>query len=250
MIWSDPTNHQGVIQRTTFFVFGDSLDHTADWALTDMTASGNMALALVAKKLWKASDIWAWDDSNQTSLPVATTNLVSGQTDYSLATNILQVKGASILDINGNWEPLDQIDPLEIERDTGEDFDYYQNTPGLPGEYALIGNSVWLKPAPDNGVSCTMTAGLKLWIERSTTLFAVPANYGTTDTTVPGFDSDFHDILCLLMANDYLGANGQESKGAGYVTRANALIADLLHATGIRDKDKPDVLGARQDDYS
>ena len=250
MQWSDPTNHQGVIQRTTFFVFGDSLDHTADWSLADMTASGNMALAIVAKALWKASDIWAWDDSNQNTLPVATTNLVNAQTDYALATNILQVKGASVLDVNGNWEPLNQIDPFEIERETGMDFDYYNNIPGLPGEYAIIGNSIWLKPAPDNGVSVTLTAGLKLWIERSTTIFAVPATYATADTTIPGFDSDFHDILCLLMANDYLSANGQESKGAGYVTRATALISNMLHATGIRDKDKPDTLGMFRDDYS
>ena len=59
MQWSDPSNHQGVIQRTYFLTFGDSLDHTADWPLTDLTASGNLALAIVAKKLWKAADIWA-----------------------------------------------------------------------------------------------------------------------------------------------------------------------------------------------
>ena len=132
MQWSDPTTHQGIIQRATFLTFGDSLDHTADWALTDMTASGNLALAIVAKALWKASDIWAWDDSNQQTLPVATTNLVPSQTDYSLGTNILQIKGAAVLDVNGNWEPLNQIDPMEIERETGMDFDYYNNVPALP----------------------------------------------------------------------------------------------------------------------
>ena len=245
MQWSDPNNHQGIIQRTYFMTFGDSLDHSADWSLLDVTASGNLALAYIANALWKASDIWTWDDTNQTSLPVATTNLVSGQTDYSLGSTILQIKGVSILDIDGNWEPLNQIDPLEIERETGMDFDYYMNIPGLPGEYALIGNSLWLKPAADNGISCTMTNGLKVWVARSTTQFAVPASYGTADTTVPGFDSNFHDALCLLMANDYLSANGQESKGAGYVGRANTIIQNLAHATGTRDKDKPDVVGMR-----
>lgn len=250
MQWSDPTNHQGIIQRAFFFAFGDSLDHTGDWALTDVTASGNNALSIVAKRLWRASDIWAWDDSNQTSLPVCTTNLVNGQTDYSLATSILQVKGAAVLDVNGNWEPLDQIDPLEIERETGMDFDYYNSVAGLPGEYALIGGSVWLKPPPDNGVSVTLTAGLKLWVERSVTLFSVPASYSTADTTVPGFDSDFHDILPLLMANDFLMANGQEAKGAGLFQRAQGLIGDLLHAQGTRNKDKPDVITPRMDDYN
>ena len=52
------------------------------------------------------------------------------------------------------------------------------------------------------------------------------------------------------MANDYLSANEQESKGAGYVKRAEGLIASMLHATGIRDKDKPDVVGMFRDDYS
>ena len=101
MQWSDPNNHQGIIQRTYFMTFGDSLDHSADWSLLDVTASGNLALAYIANALWKASDIWTWDDTNQTSLPVATTNLVSGQTDYSLGSTILQIKGVSILDISG-----------------------------------------------------------------------------------------------------------------------------------------------------
>lgn len=250
MQWSDPTNHQGVIQRAYFHAFGDTLDHTGDWALTDLTLSGNFAMSVVAKALWRASDIWTYDDSNQTTLPVVTTNLVNGQTDYSLATSILQVKGASILDVNGNWEPLDQIDPYEIERETGMDFDYYNNIPGLPGEYALIGNSIWLKPAPDNGVSVTLSGGLKLWVARSATLFSVPATYSTADTTVPGFDADFHEILPLMMANDYLSANGQESKGAGLFQRAQNLIAQMTHAQGTRDKDKPDVLAPRMEDIN
>jgi hypothetical protein len=248
MVWSDPTNFQGVIQNAYFKAFGDALDHSGDWSLPMVTARGNIALAKVAKALWNASDIWAWDDSNQNTLPVATANLVSGQTDYTLATSILQVRGVSILDINGNWEPLDQIDPLEIERETGMDFDYYQNIPGLPGEYALIGNSIWLKPAADNGISCTMTAGLKIWLSRSTTQFAVPASYSTADTTIPGFDSDFHDILPCEMAADYLEANNQEGKAASLRGRSEALIAKMVHTQGLRDKDKPDVIGMKSED--
>ena len=206
---SDPTYHQGIIQQAYFYTFGDTLDHSGDYPLIDVVAQANIWLANVGIALWKVSKIWEWDDANQSTLSIATTNLVYNQSDYSLPTTILHVMSASVLDVGGNWQLLTQIDPHEIEKETGIDFDYYQSTAGFPSEYALYDNSVILKPAPDNGVSVTLAAGLKLFVSRSVTTFSAPASYTTADTTVPGFDSSFHDIIPLGIAAKYLLANGQ-----------------------------------------
>lgn len=249
MQWSDPTNHQGIIQQAYFYAFGDTLDHSSDFPLTDVTAHGNIWYANVGLAIWKANKIWEWDDANQTTLSVATTNLVNGQSDYSLPTSILHVAGAAVLDVSGNWETLTEIDPREVMKATGIDWDYYQSVAALPAEYALYDNSVWLKPPPDNGVSVTLAAGLKLWVSRSVTTFSVPASYSTADTTVPGFDSSFHWIVPMGIAHEYLMANGQESKAMGYLSKMTLGLKELARAFETRNEDKPNVVKPRRENY-
>ncbi len=249
MQWSDPANHSGVIQRAYFFAFGDSLDHSGDYPLIDVTASGNQWMYQVGAAIWRASKLWEWDDANQTTLSIATTSMVANQSDYSLPTSILHVMSASILDLSGNWQLLNQIDPMEIEKETGVDFDYYQSVSGMPSEYALYDNSVILKPAPD-GVSQTLTNGLKLFVSRIATTFNAPTSYSTADTTIPGFDATFHDILCYGIAADYLNANGQEAKAGKYEAKIASLLQGLAQAYGTRNEDKPDVIGPHMESYA
>jgi hypothetical protein len=259
MVFSDPSGHNGVIQRAYFLCFGDSLDHSNDYALIDVTASANQWLYQVACAIWRSSKLWEWDDANQTTLSEAQTDLVFGQSDYSLPTSILHVMSASILDVGGNWQLLDQIDPMEIQKDTGVDFDYYQSVPGFPSEYALYDNSVLLKPAPDNGVSVTLAGGLKLFVSRVCTTFSAPANYAVADATIPGFDASFHDILSYGIAADYLIANGQDKKGDSYIKKIwtfdgsgklnGGLMKNMAMAYGTRNEDKPDVVGPHRESY-
>ncbi len=259
MVWSDPTNHQGIIQRAYFHAFGDSQDHSNDYALTDVTASGNQWMYQIGAAIWRAAKMWEWDDANQTTLSIATASLVYNQSDYALPTTILHVMSASVLDVGGNWQLLDQIDPMEIEKETGVDFDYYQSVAGFPSEYALYDNSVILKPAPDNGVSVTLSGGLKLFVSRICTAFNVPASYSTADMTIPGFDATFHDILTYGIAADYLMANGQEAKAQKFLDKiatydgtgklSGGLMLSMALAYGTRNEDKPDVVGPHMESY-
>lgn len=248
MQWSDPTNKQGIIQRAFFFAFGDSQDHTGDYPLADVTASGNQWMYQVGAAIWRASKLWEWDDKNQTTLSIATTNLVANQSDYEIATSILHVMSASVLDKSGNWQLLDQIDPMEIQKETGVDFDYYQSTSGMPSEYALYDNSVILKPAPD-GLGQTLAGGLKLMVSRICTTFSVPASYSTADTTIPGFDATYHDILCFGIAHDYLIGNGQEAKATAMMQKATGLIQAMAKSYGTRNEDKPDQVEPHMESY-
>ena len=259
MQYSDPTGHQGIIQRAYFRCFGDSQDHSADYPLSDLTASANQWMYQVGAAIWRASKLWEWDDANQTTLSIATASLVYNQSDYALPTSILHVMSASVLDVGGNWQLLDQIDPMEIEKETGVDFDYYQSVAGFPSEYALYDNSVILKPAPDNGVSVTLAGGLHLYVSRLCTAFAVPASYATADVTIPGFDATFHDILCYGIAADYLIANGKDSLAQKYLDKIQTydsngklnggLMLAMSRAYGTRNEDKPDVVGPHMESY-
>lgn len=249
MQFSDPTNYQGVIQQAYFYAFGDANDHSGDFPLGLVTAFGNIWLANVGVALWKASESWKWDDRNQSTLSIATTNLVNGQTDYGLATSILTVMAASVLDVAGNWQPMKNINVQQTMKEGDVDFDFYNSTPGLPSEYALYDNSVFLKPPPDNGVSVTLAGGLKLWVSRAVTTFSVPASYSTADTTIPGFDSAFHVILPLGIAHEYLIANDQESKAMAYMQKIQLYIHDLQMQFGRRNEDEPDYIEARPESY-
>lgn len=249
MQWSDPTNYQGVIQQGYFYAFGDALDHSGDFPLGLVTAFGNIWLSNVGVALWKASKSWSWDDRNQSTLSIATTDLVYNQSDYGLASSILTVQGASVLDVSGNWQRLHPINKDQVEKEGDVDFDFYNETAGMPSEYALYDNSIFLKPPPDNGVSVTLSGGLKLWISRTVTTFSVPASYSTADATIPGFDPSFHVILSLGIAHEYLLANDQEAKAMAYLQKIQAYIHDMQMQFGRRNEDEPDYISARPENY-
>jgi hypothetical protein len=233
---SDPTNNNGIIQRAYFYAFGDSLDHSADWPLKDVVALANDWVRRIATWIWQTDLSWQFDDSNYSTLPEATTNLVANQRDYGLPSTVLKVEGVSVKDAAGNWYPLKQIDREEVQRQ-GVDLETLYQNPSRPVYYDLVGNTVKIYPAADNGVSVTLSGGLKIFLQRDTTNFSVPASYTTADTTTPGFPSVFHDLVPMGAAYDYLSAND--------IQRANNLFAriqaerqDLADFVWARNKDK------------
>src|SRR5206468_3441721 len=128
---------------------------------------------------------WQFDDDNYTTLPEGTTNLVSGQSDYSFAATFLDVDWVKVKDAGGNWQMLDPIDQSQVD----QALENYLITNGMPEMYDKVGDSVRLYPAPATA-SVTLTAGLKIGFKRTGSLFAA------TDTTkVPGFASPYHVIL-------------------------------------------------------
>lgn len=103
--------------------------------------------------------------------------------------------GAEVQDQNGDWHPLTPIS-LEDIRKQGVGQEDYQETDGLPNEYEKRGNVIVLYPAPDNGVSVTLSNGLKVFYMRTASVIT-----DITDTTTDlGLPSPFVDVVAYEAA--------------------------------------------------
>lgn len=192
MVFSDSSGGQGIVQEIDFLVNTDSVK----FPIADKTRIINRWYEKTVGKILEADGRWQFDDTNYTDLPIATTNLTSGQQDYSFAVAHLRITRVEIMDTNGAWkwvEPLDQNDVRTCSiTELGEQ-------EGQPCWYDKLANSVFLYPRPNY----TKANGIKAYFQRTASLFLV------SDTTKePGFASTFHRLLALGPALEYAVANG------------------------------------------
>lgn len=196
MVFSDTTNKLGLIQDCEMKLFGDN-------GYGQITNNPNRLLQFAARinrrqdrfiqLAFSADNRWQYDDSNYTDFPIATTNLVSGQRDYTFDVSMLEIDGVEIL-VNGEWR---RIDPIDVTDNSATSIAYIENNSsntGIPIAYDKTGGSVVLQPTPDYSA----TGGLRIRFKRGASYFV------STDTTkVPGFPSIFHDYLSTGAALDY-----------------------------------------------
>lgn len=156
----------------------------------------NNAYERVASIILSADNRWQWDDTNNTTdFPIATTNLVSGQADYTLATThlrILRVESS----INAAGTVFQKLE-LYDQQDEDESLTYRATISGIPYRYDELGASVILDPKPN--FSCT--SGLKVYFQRGPTNFT--SGEVSTGTKLPGFNSLYHDLIPLHVAYEY-----------------------------------------------
>lgn len=196
----------------------------------DMLIALNNAYEHVCSLILKNDDRWEWDDLNQTDLPIATTDLVANQQDYSLATTHLTIDRVELKDAAGTWRELTQIDQQELKRGKTIALGAYQNVAGTPVQYDVLGNSVFLYPAPNyNG-----TASLKLYFTRGPVVFT--SGQLSTGTLTPGFNSLFHDLLPYWVSYEYAVTNGLKN------------VQGLLAAIQMKEKAIEEFYGLRNRD--
>lgn len=171
---------------------------SATYSLADKTRNVNIAYNDVARLIWESAGGWQYDDSNSTTLPIAKTTMVHSQQDYSIPSTILRVQRVEVKDANGNWRKLDPIDVT----DTAIAMPEFQETPGMPIYYDMIGSSLMLYPPPASG-SCTLASGLAIYVDRGVTELT------TASTATPGFATPFHRILSYAAALDFVQDNTQ-----------------------------------------
>lgn len=194
MVFSDTTTKLGILQGAE--------DRSS---LGDTGVTGNAYLLKIFtgyvnqwnRKVWhwifEAYGGWQYDDANQTDLPAASATLTANQTTYALPLGALSVRGVEVKDTGGVWQTLTGITEEQIrERQAlGEFF----KTPSSPLFYQLVGQTVRIFPASNY----TQTASFKVFFDRGSVAFA------STDTTAtPGFVSEYHDILPIGAALEYL----------------------------------------------
>jgi hypothetical protein len=200
--------------------------------LKAFTADANLAMDDYLAIALQASGTWQFDDSNHTDYPIITTNLVSGQRDYSFTTD---QTGNLILDIykvlvlqsaTGTvYSELYPTDQQSEPRATG--YTDGQNITGTPTTYDKTANGIFLDAIPGYNA----TNGLKVYINRETSYFT------SSDTTKkPGVPGLHHKYFALKPAMDYARRNNLAN-----VQRIEIEVAkmerDIKEYFGRREKD-------------
>lgn len=203
-----------------------SKTNSTRYTTADATASANRALKRINKIIQKSDARWQYHDSNNSSLSISTTALVANQQDYSLASYHKKIERIEILNENQTWNKLLPVDQTDLYNQSLTDF---LKTAGDPVYYDLVGTSVFLYPKPDY----SQNASLKVFFQQGPSLFL------TSDTSKePGFDSDFHDLVPLWMAYDYLWINVSEKAARKLETLISSMEDELAEAYALRNRDE------------
>lgn len=225
------------IRNKVYFLTSSNISSFPD---ANLVIEANNALDRVTSLIMQSDGRWEWDDENNTDLPIATTSLVAGQQDYSLAITHLQITRVEIQDNSSTpkWHklvPIDQKDAFQQAITPGVAATY-----GFPTYYDKLGNSLFLYgPGLEGAPNYSQAASLKVYFKRP------PSYFVTSDTTKsPGFNSLYHELIPLWVAYNYALANGKEN--GALIMQQIQLKEDALHDDYMqRDKDDRPSLRAR-----
>ena len=198
--------------------------------LAQFTGDVNLALDRALSLIFNAGRTWQFDDSNHTDYPIITTNIVSGQRDYSFTTDgnsnlILDIYKIVVADSSGKYQEVTPVD-VQTDKDVNSFFDG-SNTTGKPTRYDKTANGIFLDPVPNYNY----TNGLKIYINREGSYFT------TSDTTKkPGIAGLFHQYFALYPSYLYSYRNGLTN--ADRLEREVFKIEDeMVKYYGLREKD-------------
>jgi len=212
---------------------------TDDYSASDITIDINLALDEVLAIIFKADGRWQFDDSNHTNYPIITTDLVSGQRDYSFTIDkggnlVLDIYKVMIKNSSGVFVELDAVDQQARNSEYNDIKTMVdgQDTTGTPTKYDKSANGIFLDLIPNYN----STGGLKVWINREASYFT------TSDTTKkPGFAGIFHEYIPLRVSYEYAYINGLNNATNLYneMMRIRKEIEDYY---GRRSKDEVSIM--------
>ena len=233
MQFNDHANNRDIISDITFFTGATITDYT----LNDRTRNCNLALDRVIAMILGADQRWEWDDTNNSDLPIATTNIVSGQRDYGISgATYLKITKVICKDANGTWRILRPIDKNSPEAANMNK----QQSPGNPQYYDLIGNSIFLEPIPNYAA----TAGLRVFTQRNVSYFTIAST-----TKKPGFAQPFHRLISLYASEDYLVKRGMHDQLRGIRGQIAGLEVALVKFYKSRNPEDQARLRFRKENY-
>ncbi len=224
-----------------FWVSGDSTK-SIDFTDADILRSINAYYDEATSLILKADGRWEFDDENLTTLPVATTDLVSGQADYEISgetfLNLLRVE---IKDANGNGV---QLQPLDQDDKIGVAMTEWAKTNAQPTCYDKVGNSIILYPTPNY----SSTGGLKTYYQRPVSLFTSAEM--TTGTKTPGFNPLYHRYLSMGAAVDYCSVNSINDRLQILLPKMAQMKTDIIASYSRRNKDERPRMKLARESYS
>lgn len=188
MVFNDTITLQGIVQDAYFEATADS----SSYPIADVTRNANTALDNVVTLILGADQRWQFDSTNSTDLPIGTTDIVSGQQDYSFDEEYLVIKSIELADASGKWTRLIPIDNMSL--DERQALSGFETVNGTPLYYDKMGDSIILYPAPNYNY----TAGLRAYFQRKIDYFVA----GDT-IKEPGFAKHLHKYISLYCAYAY-----------------------------------------------
>lgn len=221
-------------------IYKKTKTNSTSYPAADMLIDINSAANRVHSKILINDSRWQLEDTNNTDLPIATTALVSGQQDYSLSAAHLTIDRVELKDSAGNWTELTQIDQQSLKSANAVALAAYRSTTGVPIEYDLSGNSVFLYPIPNY----SQAASLKIYYTRGPAEFT--SGEVTTGTKQPGFNSLFHKLIPLWVSYDYCLTN-IPNLAAGYFAEIQLLEKSIEEFYGLRNRDMRGRLSASRE---
>ena len=231
MVFSNTTDRTGLVELLEDLTTTQS-STTSSYPLKTKTRDINNAFANYNMIAQRSAGSWESDDTNQTDYPIITTNLVSGQQDYSFT---IDQQGNQILDIYrvevaNNSGIFSQVMPLDEVNMNGISLTEFMKTAGQVTFYRKTANGIFLY-APTN---YNYANGLKIYYARTPTYFL------STDTTKkPGIPDMFHEYLALRPAYFYALQKG--------LSQATALGNQLIEYEG---SDRLGITGKIGDYYA
>lgn len=194
MQYSDTSTNQGIVQQIRF----DTKTNSTDFPIEDITRLANIARDYYFTIAMDANNLWDIDDTTYSTYNTATTNLVSGQRDYQMPANLIDILQVRVLDTSGNLRVLKPIDQEEFQGALEEIFE----TDSDPIYYEKKGDGIFLFPASNYN----STSGLEIDYKRQ----ANP--YLTTDTTRASGLPVTHDMyICKYVAHQYASSHNFET---------------------------------------
>jgi len=238
MRYNDTSTRQGIIQEIEGLLAMSDGEISGDTSkLKNFTRRVNRRYSEIDHIIFSAHGTWEYDDSNKTTLPIATADIVNEQQDYELPDEALQVDRIEIKDTNGEWAKLIPMDKSMV-RDALTEF---YKTAGIPKYYDLAGRSIILYPKPDTS-RCGVSGALKAYFTRSSTAF----DY-TDTSTEPGFAKPFHYLLAVGAALDYAISYEEWNKANQLRAEWNKGIEALKSFYGLRHREmRPRIIPYEQ----
>lgn len=241
MKFIDSTNKDDSLYHYSLYLLGKSANDTTSFPSTDWVRSARTYYRKAAYLIWRVSGGWEFDDSNYTTLPIATADLVDAQQDYSLPSNALDVERVEVKDDSGDYVLLNRMNKSEI---TDQALSEYYKTNGLPKYYDVVGNSLMLYPIP-SASNVTTSAGIKLYLARDISAPVMTTGSGAfrSITTEPGFHINFHPYIASGCAVDYgVSKNYTPEKMANLRSALQEYEQTITDYYGKRDRDYPTKL--------
>jgi len=212
----------------------DSTSYTNADLLRRINAAYEQIVALIIL----ADGKWQFDDSSYTTFPIGTYTLVNSQSKYSFNDKFLQLEEVQIMNVDGKYEIIKPID--QKQADEYQPLSEQYSTDGKPFLYDKVADdTIELFPAPDNGVSVTLAAGLKIKFKRTADLYT--SAQVTTGTKEPGFASPFHIILAYMAAIPYCQSYKQ-NRVPLYEKRVEELKKGIMKHYAYRSKDERQIM--------